>query len=91
MLARSLRLAPGVAIVGSCVAWIWCLASPVFSVRGVSDGVSSGFSVGDVGQAVVWNAVLAPGTSMLLLSRSPVRFGVGVGGCCCCPGCSHTL
>ena len=76
---------PGVAIVGSCVAWPWCLMSPVFSVGGVGGGVSSELSVGDVGKAAVGNTVLAPGPSVRLLSRSPVfwRAGVGVGECCC--------
>ena len=61
-------------IVGSCVVWIWCLTSPVFSV-----GVVGG---GDVGEAAVENVVLASGPSVQLLSRSPVRFGVGVVGFC---------
>ena len=41
--------------------------------------------VGDVGQAAVGNALLAPSPSVQLLLRSPVfwRVGVGVGGCCC--------
>ena len=46
--------------------------------------MSSGFSIGNVGKAAVGNAVLAPGPSVRLLSRSTVRFGVGVGGCCRC-------
>ena len=77
--ARASRLAPGVDIVGSCVAWLWCLTPPVVSIGGLSGGVSSGFSVGDVG-----TAVLAPGPSVRLISRSLVRFGVRVGGRCCC-------
>ena len=38
---------------------------------------------GDVGEADLENVVLASGPSVRLLSQSPVRFGVGVGGCCC--------
>ena len=76
-------MAPGVAIVGSCVAWPWCLISPVFSVGSVGGGVTSGLSVGDVGKAAVRNGVLAPSPSVRLLSRSPVfwRVGFKVGGC----------
>ena len=48
----------------------------VFSVGSVGGG--------DVSEAAVGNAVLASGPSVQLLSRSPVRLGVGVGGCCCC-------
>ena len=66
-------MAPRVAIVGSCVVLLWCLTSPLFSVGGV---VGS-----DVGEAAVENAVLASGHSVRLLSRSPVRFWFGVGGC----------
>ena len=37
--ARASRLAPGVDIVGSCVAWLWCLTSPVFSVGALGNAV----------------------------------------------------
>ena len=53
-------MAPGVAIIGSCVVGPWCLMSPVFSVRGVGGGVSSELSVRDIGKEAVGNAVLDP-------------------------------
>ena len=76
-------MAPRVAIVGSCVVWLWCLTSPVFYVGGVGGG--------EVGEAAVENAVLASGPSVRLLYRSSVRFEVGVGGCCRCAAAASQL
>ena len=76
-------LVPGVAIVGSCVVWLWCLTSLVFSVGGMGGG--------DVGEAAVGNAVLASGPYVRLLSQSPVRFRVGVGWCCRCAAAADQL
>ena len=78
-----MSLSHRVAIIGYCVVWICCLTSPVFSIRGVGSG--------DVGKAAVGNAVLASGTSVRLLSQSPVRFGFGVGGCCLCAAAAAQL
>ena len=61
---------------GSCVVWLWCLTSPVFYVGGVGGD--------DIGEAAVGNLVFASGPYVRLLPQSPVRFGVGIGGCCHC-------
>ena len=62
---------------------LWCLTSLVFSVGGVGGG--------DVSKAAVENAVLTSGSSVRLLSRSPVIFGVRVEGCCRCDAADAQL